>query len=154
MKTLTAGLSVLSVAAFVAGAIVLNASNVDVPAEIGKWLLTLGTALAITGALSGAIKQRDERRAPRSAWEARLNTVIVANHSVVMVRLMLRAHKSARAYRDQMAELIRVRAELRTLQADGTVLMFAELHAAIKAMRRYLDDVGQEYEAGYLGLRS
>jgi hypothetical protein len=28
--------------------VVLDASRVDVPAEIGKWLLTLGTALAIT----------------------------------------------------------------------------------------------------------
>jgi hypothetical protein len=102
---------------FVAGAVVLSTSTVDVPAEIGKWLLTLGTALAITGALSAAIKQRDERRAQRAAWEARLSTVIAANHSVVVIRLMLRAHKTARTYRDQIAELVSVRAQLRTLQA-------------------------------------
>jgi len=150
VKTLFVGLSVLSVTVFVAGVVVLNASKVDVPAEIGKWLLTLGTALAITGALSAAVKQRDERRSRRSAWEARLNTVIAANHAVVVIRLMLRAHKTARMYSEQIVELIRVRAQLRTLQTDGAVLMFDELHAAVKAMRRYLDSVGYEYESGYL----
>lgn len=145
-------MGVLSVAVFVAGILVLNVSKVDVPAEIGKWLLTLGIALAITGTLSVAIKQRDERRARRSAWETRLNTVIAANHSVVVIRLMLRAHKTARTYRDQIAVLIQVRSQLRTLQADGAVLMLTELRAAIKSMRRYLDAVGQEYEAGYLAV--
>ncbi|WP_410644976.1 hypothetical protein [Amycolatopsis sp. lyj-346] len=150
MKTFVAALVVLSIATFVAGAVLLSASNVDVPAEVGKWLLTLGTALAVTGALSVAIKLRDERRARQSAWEVRLSTIIAANHSVVVIRLMLRAHKTARAYRDQIAELTRVRAQLRTLHADGAILMSAELLAAVKAMRRYLDAVGQEYEAGYL----
>lgn len=150
VKTLVAALTVLSVVVFLAGVLVLNASQVDVPAEVGKWLLTLGTALAVTGALSAAIKQRDERRARRSAWEARLNTVIAANHAVVVIRLMLRAHKTARTYRDQIAELIRVRSQLRTLHADGAVMMVAELHAAVKEMRGYLDAIGWEYEAGYL----
>jgi hypothetical protein len=145
VKSLAAALGVLALAVFVIGALALNSSNVDVLGEIGKWLLTLGTALAVTGALSAVIKQVDERRARRAAWETRLNTVISANHTVVVIRLLLRAHKSAHAYRDQIAELTRARAQLRSLQADGAVLTSPELRAAVKAMRRYLDEVGEEY---------
>lgn len=152
MKSLAVALGLLAVAVFVAGALVLNTSNVDVPGEIGKWLLTMATALAVTGALSAVIKQIDERRARRAAWEMRLNTVISSNHAVVVIRLLLRADKTASAYRDQIAELTRTRAQLRGLQADGAVLEFPELRAAVKAMRRYLDAIGEEYEAGYLAV--
>src|SRR5262244_4613774 len=138
VKRFTLMLSGLAVAVAGGGVAALYTSDLNVPAEVGKWLLTLATALAVTGALSSVVRQIEERRVRRTAWETLLRDLIAAKHTVVVCRLLLRAHKTAATYRDQFAELIRVRAQLRDIMADRNVLARPELRSGIRKMKEYI----------------
>jgi hypothetical protein len=128
----------------------LTDHTVDVRAEVGKWLLTLAAAFVLTGALSMVVKQIDQRRSEREAWHTVLNDLIAANQTVMLARLRLRAQQSALTYREQLAEIMHARVELRRIYAIGIVIGDPTLRADIKGMRRYLDALGSEYETGYL----
>ena len=101
--------------------LVFAAGGVSGTAELGRWLLTLAAGAALTGALSVVFRQIDGRRTERDAWHAVLNDLVAASQTVLLARLRLSAHRSARTYQEQLS-----------------------------AMRKHLDQLGAEYEAGYL----
>ncbi len=150
-RWLTAILGALGVA-LAAGAFALleGASKTDVNAEFGKWLLTVAAGLWITGALSVVVRQIDQRRSERETWHTVRDDLVAANQIVMLARMRLVAHQSARIYQDQLGEFMRARAELRRISALGIVVADRDLHRHIRAMRDYLDALGEEYEAGYL----
>ena len=96
------------------------------------------------------VRQVEERRIRRTSWETLLRDLIAAKQTVVVSRLLLRAHKTARTYRDQFAELVRVRAQLRDIMAEGNVIAHPRLRSAIRQMKQYIEDLGTEYETRYL----
>lgn len=148
---LSAGLLALGVIAAGGGiASLASSSKADVNAEIGKWLLTVAAGLVITGALSMVVKQIDQRRGEREAWHAVLNDLVASNQTVTLARLRLLAHQSAKTYQEQLAELMAARVELRRLLGMGILDADPSLRDRIRAMLRYLDDLGREYEKGYL----
>jgi hypothetical protein len=150
-RWLSVGLMVCAVAA--AGAalyFLLTAHTVDVHAEVGRWLLTVAVAFAVTGALSTIVKQIDQHRSEREAWHAVLNDLVAANQTVTLARVRLQAQRSAKTYQEQLAELLRARVELRGIEAIGLVMGEPPLRDHVDAMRAYLDALGFEYEDGYL----
>lgn len=147
---LTIGFGVLFAATVAVGVLFLSDSNADVHAEVGKWLLTLAIGLALTGALSTAVKLIDQRRSKRDAWHAVLDDLVAVNQTVTLARLRLLAHRTAKTYQEQSSELMQARVVLRRLRAMGIVNHDPPLHEHITAMTRYLDALGAEYEAGYL----
>jgi hypothetical protein len=148
---LTIGLLLCGVAAGAVGYVLLNsAHNVNVPAEVGKWLLTLAVALVVTGALSMVVHQIDVWRSRREAWHTVLNDLVAANQKVVVARVRLDALQSAGAYQEQLAEVTGARVELRRISALDFVTRDRSLRDQISAMRKYVDLLGMEYEAGYL----
>jgi hypothetical protein len=150
-RALTIGFLACAAVATAGALVLLNLSHtVDVAAEVGKWLLTVAAALVLTGALSMVAKQIDQRRAEREAWHAVLHDLVAADQTVLLARLRLAAHRSARTYRDQLAELMRARVELRRILAISFVAGDLPLFRLIRAMRLYLDALGLEYESGYL----
>jgi hypothetical protein len=150
-RLLTAGLAICAVAA-VAGALSLlyRSHTVDVDAEVGKWLLTVAAALVLTGALSMVVKQIDQRRGDREAWHDILNDLVAANQKVILARVRLQAHQSAKTYQEQLAEVMGARVEVRRIGALDIVNRDLSLSVQITKMREYLDALGQEYAAGYL----
>jgi hypothetical protein len=144
---LLAGLTVLCLAAGVL-AVALSPQG-DVPLEIGRALLTLVGVSVVAGLVSVLVRQVDDRRAERGAWEALLRDVIEANSKVEVARLLLRADRTASTYRDQFVELARVRAFLRGVTVGQAVEDQERFKNAVKEMRRYLDALGTEYEKNY-----
>jgi hypothetical protein len=144
--------SALCAAAAFGGALaLLNVSHtVSVNAEVGKWLLTVAAAFVLTGALSMLVKQIDQRRSERQAWHAILNDLVAANQKVILARIRLQAHQSAKTYQEQLGEVMGARAEVRRIGALDIVNRDTSLSEQITEMRKYLDALGQEYKAGYL----
>ncbi len=150
-RLLTLGLALCAVAALVGALVLLHRSHTaDVDAEVGKWLLTVTAALVLTGALSMVVKQIDQRRSERQAWHEILNDLVAANQKVVLARVRLQAHQSAKTYQEQLAEVMAARVEVRRLGALDIVNRDTALGWQITKMREYLDALGQEYAAGYL----
>ena len=150
-RLLTLGLALCAVAAVAGAFILLNRSHtVDVDAEVGKWLLTVAAALVLTGALSIVVKQIDQRRSEREAWHGILNNLVAANQKVVLARVRLQAHQSAKTYQEQLAEVMGARVEVRRIGALDIVNRDRSLSDQITKMREYLDELGQEYAAEYL----
>jgi hypothetical protein len=149
-RLLTIGLALGAVAALVGALVLLQRSHtVDVDAEV-DWLLTVAAALVLTGALSMVVKQIDQRRRERQAWHDILNNLVAANQKLILARVRLQAHRSAKTYQEQLAEVMAARVEVRRIGALDTVNRDRSLSDQITAMRQYLDDLGQEYAAGYL----
>lgn len=150
-RLLTLGLALCAVAAVAGAFILLNRSHtVDVDAEVGKWLFTVAAALVLTGALSMVVKQIDQRRSEREAWHGILNDLVAANQRVILARVRLQAHRSAKTYQEQLAEVMGARVEVRRIGALDIVNRDRSLSDQITAMREYLDELGQEYAAEYL----
>jgi hypothetical protein len=150
-RLLTLGLALCAVAAVAGAFILLNRSHTaDVDAEVGKWLLTVAAALVLTGALSMVVKQIDQRRSEREAWHGILNDLVAANQKVILARVRLQAHRSAKTYQEQLAEVMRARVEARRIGALDIVNRDRSLSDQITKMREYLDELGQEYAAEYL----
>jgi len=145
---------VLCGAAAAAGGLALLATSrtADVDAETGKWLLTVSAGLVITGALSLAVKQIDQRRNDRESWHGVLNDLVAANQTVMLARLRLTSHRTAKSYHEQLEELMGARVELRRMNAIGMVIGDPTLRGHISAMREYLDALGREYEREYLAV--
>jgi hypothetical protein len=117
-RLLTLGLALCAVAALVGALVLLNRSHTaDVDAEVGKWLLTASAALVLTGALSMVVKQIDQRRSERQAWHEILNDLVAANQKLVLARVRLQAHQSAKTYQEQLAEVMAARVEVRRIGA-------------------------------------
>lgn len=121
----------------------------DVPLEVGRALLTLVAVSVVAGLVSVLVRQVDDRRAERSAWEALLQRVITANSQVEVARLLLRADRTASTYREQFIELAHVRASLREVTVGQAIEAQERIKDAVKKMRRYLDTLGAEYEKNY-----
>jgi hypothetical protein len=152
-RLLTFGLALCAVAALVGALVLLNRSHtVDVNAEVGKWLLTVAAALVLTGALSMVVKQIDQRRSERQAWHEILNDLVAANQKLILARVRLQAHQSAKTYQEQLAEVMAARVEVRRIGALDIVNRDRSLSDQITRMREYLDGLGQEYAAGYLNV--
>lgn len=150
-RMLTLGLALCAVVALAGALVLLNRSHsADVDAEVGKWLLTVAAALVLTGALSMVVKQIDQRRSERQAWQEILNDLVAANQKLVVARVRLQAHQSAKTYQEQLAEVMGARVEVRRIGALDIVNRDRSLSDQITAMRHYLDDLGREYAAGYL----
>jgi hypothetical protein len=150
-RLLTLGLALCAAVALVGALILLNRSHTaDVDAEVGKWLLTLAAALVLTGALSMVVKQIDQRRSERQAWHDILNDLVAANQKLALARVRLQAHRSARTYQDQLAEVMAARVEMRRIGAIDIVNRDPSLTGWITAMKEYLDALGHEFAAGYL----
>jgi hypothetical protein len=150
-RLLTVGFLACAAAATAGALVLLHGSNtVDASAEVGKWLLTVAAGLVLTGALSMVAKQIDQRRTEREAWRAVLHDLVAANQVVMLGRVRLAAHRSALTYREQLAEVMRARVELRRILAIGIVAGDRPLRDLISALRNYLDAMGREYESGYL----
>jgi hypothetical protein len=96
------------------------------------------------------VKLIDQRRSEREAWHAVLNDFVGANQAVMLARLRLSAHRSALTYQEQLAEFMRARVELRRIRATGMVMKDPRLAERITSMLQYLDELGREYEKGYL----
>jgi hypothetical protein len=142
-RLLTVGLALCAVAAVVGALILLHRSHtVDVDAEVGKWLLTVAAALVLTGALSMVVKQIDQRRGEREAWHAILNDLVAVNQKVILARVRLQAHQSAKTYQEQLAEVMGARVEVRRIGAIDIVNKDALLSGQVTAMRVYLDALG------------
>jgi len=150
-RLLTFVLALCAVVA-VAGAFVLlhMSHTADFDLEVGKWLLTVALAFALTGALAIVVKQIDQRRSERQAWQDILNDLVGANQKVILARVRLQAHQSAKTYQEQLAEVMAVRVEVRRIGALDIVNRDDTLSGQITAMREYLDALGREYAAGYL----
>lgn len=151
MKGLAAFMAVLAVLAAAGAVFLLNLGEPnDTPTEVGKWLLQLATAFAVTGAVSAVLREVENLRAKRAAWAGLLHDVIEANDTVLVARLLLAAHASAKTYSEQIRELIRVRATLRRVAADPDVHDSPDLRRAINQMSKYLAELALEYERRYL----
>jgi hypothetical protein len=150
---LTASLGSAGVAGFVVGVVLLTHSRTpDVAGEVGKGLLTLAVALLVTGALSMVVRQIDERRSQRDAWQSVLHDLVAASQTVLLGQFRLSAHRSAATYQEVLTELMEVRVELRRLCAMNLVTADPALRAEIDGMRRYLDALSAEYRSGYLAV--
>ena len=117
---------------------------------MGNWLLTVAAALVLTGALSMVVKQIDQRRSERQAWHDILNDLVAANQNLALARVRLQAHRSARTYQEQLAEVMAARVEMRRIGAIDIVNRDPSLTGWITAMKEYLDALGHEFAAGYL----
>jgi hypothetical protein len=60
----------------------------------------------LTGALSMVVKQIDQRRSERQAWHDILNDLVAANQKVILARIRLQAHQSAKTYQEQLGEVM------------------------------------------------
>ncbi len=140
------GLTVLAIAL---GVIAVADGHGDVALELGRGLLTLATVSIIAGLVSVLMRQVDDRRAERGAWEALLHDVIAANRRVEVAQLLLRADRTASTYRDQFAEIVCARAELRGVTVGRASHAYPDFRAAVKEMRCYIDALGEEYEKKY-----
>ena len=67
-----------------------------------------------------------------------------------LARVRLQAHRSARTYQEQLAEVMAARVEMRRIGAVDIVNSDASLTGWIIAMKEYLDALGHEFAAGYL----
>jgi hypothetical protein len=150
-RLLSLGLGIVAVAAVVGGLLLLHRSaNAVFDAEVGKWLLTVATALVLTGALSLVVKEIDQRRGQRQAWQGLLHDLVAANQMVVMVRLRLNANRSALAYHEQLAELVCARLELKRISGIDIVIADERLRDHVNEMQTYVEGLGKECAAGYL----
>ncbi len=150
-RLLTVGLALCAVAALAGALILLNRSHTgNVDAQLGNWLLTVAAALVLTGALSMVVKQIDQRRSERQAWHNILNDLVAANQKLALARVRLQAHRSARTYQEQLAEVMAARVEMRRIGAIDLVNSDPSLTGWITAMKDYLDALGHEFAAGYL----
>src|SRR5690242_20731638 len=150
-RLLTFGLALCAVAALAGALMLLHRSHtVADDAEVGKWLLTEAAALVLTGALSMVVKQIDQRRSAREAWHSILSDLVAANQKIILARVRLQAHRSARTYQEQLAAVMDARVEVRRIGAIDIVNRDRSLPQQITAMREYLDALGQEFAAGYL----
>src|SRR5215831_10785973 len=148
---LTIGLGLGAIAALVVALVLLYSSHkVSVAAAVGQWLLTVAAAFVFSGALTLVVKEIDQRRTERQAWQAILNDVGAVNHTVAMVRLYLAAERSVLTYQAQLTEIVRARLELRRISVIGLVVADPQLRDHINAMRRYLEALGNECQRGYL----
>jgi hypothetical protein len=137
------GLGLGAIAAFVVALVLLHSSHtVSVAAEVGKWMLTVAAAFVFSGALTLVVKEIDERRSERQAWQAILNDLSAVNHTVAMVRLYLAAERSVLTYQAQLTEIVRARLELRRISVTGLVVVGPQLRDHINAMREYLEGAG------------
>lgn len=151
MKRLAAFLAILAILAAAGAIVLLNLGEPnDTPTEVGKWLLQLATAFAVAGAVSAVIREVENLRAQRAAWANLLQDVIQANDTVLVARLLLAAHATAKTYSEQIQELIRVGATLRRIAAEPDVHKVPELRDAINRMYGYLARLALEYEDHYL----
>jgi hypothetical protein len=120
--------------------------------EVGKWLLTLSSALFVAGAVSTVVRLVEAARTEREKWAERLHDLMAARDTVSIARLLLSAHATAKTYREQVGELIQVRALLRRLRTEPEMAQDRDLSAAFDAMLNYLDQLGREYEVSYLSV--
>ena len=139
----------LTVLAITLGVIAVAGGHGDVALELGRGLLTLATVSIIAGLVSVLMRQVDDRRAERSAWEALLGDLIAAYRRVEVAQLLLRADLTASTYRDQFAEIVCARAELRGVTVGRASHDYPGFRDAVKEMRCYIDALGEEYEKNY-----
>jgi hypothetical protein len=151
MKRLAAFLAILAILAAAGAVYLLNVGKPnDTPFEVGKWLLQLATALAVAGAVSAVVQEVENLRSQRAEWADLLHDVIQANATVLVARLLLAAHATAKTYSEQIKELIRVGATLRRIAAHPEVYKDSELRDSINQMIQYLIELFREYEERYL----
>lgn len=150
MIALLALLAVLAVAAGASGVLLLFYSADPDWQELGKWLWTLAIALLVTGAISVLVKQIEARRSQKATFASLLHDLIAANRQVIVASRLMRAHMSAKTYRDQSAELIRIRADLRRVMASAESEKVRGLEHHLRTMCNFLDKLGDEYERNYL----
>lgn len=143
------GLAVLFAAA---GIRVLMAGSVSDPdmIEIGRWLLTLSAGSATAGAFTAAFRLVESRRVERESWGRRLSELMAGHDAVQVAKSRIAAHKTARAYSEEVTRLTAVRAQLRRLDDEPDVRDADLLRVSLKRMWTYLEDLGVEYEAKYL----
>lgn len=146
---LTAALGGVGVTAVVGGWYATSRSRSDTPAEMGKWLLTLSTALLVTGAVTLLVKFGEERRSEREFWHDALREAVAASDSLTAAGRIVNAHKSAKTYREQHDKLLEVRAAIRRLGTDYRVRADSTVRDGLDGARKFLTEFAAEYSYSY-----
>lgn len=79
-----------------------------------------------------------------------MHDLVTVNQMVVMVRFRLNANRSALAYQEQLAELVRARLELKRISGIDLVIGEQPLREHINDMQTYVELLGKECATGYL----
>jgi hypothetical protein len=148
---LGAVLAVLSVLLFVLLARV--DPGVDVALELAKAVLTLMTAVLITGVLSAVLGQRNTRQAALDERARVLATALqelkAGYENVQVARFYLSAHRTGRTFEEQIGRLTDARTRLHKVQRERFVLDTI-VDEQVQRMLDYITEIANEYRANYL----
>jgi hypothetical protein len=143
----------LALAALLAVSAVLFLSTadtgVDIGLEIGKTLLTLVSAVLVTGVLTFVLSQLSAREAVRREHERvlvdSLRELKTAYETIQIVRYFLAASPTALSLSQQIRVVLDARAQLHRVQRERLV-RDSPADTAIDAMLTYLTQVAAEYK--------
>jgi hypothetical protein len=122
-------------------------------ADIGRSLMSLGIALLISGAAAIVVKKVEEANANRSVWAGLLGDVVEVDSTLEIARRLILAHKTARTYSEQYANILRGKLTLRQVALDPLVVRApdrASIQGHLEAMMKWIDRLGLEYQSAYL----
>jgi hypothetical protein len=125
--------------------------------DIGKALLTFAVTLGVGGAAAVWVKSVEQIREDRAAWRDLLRDVVEVDQTVAVARQLIAAHKTAKTYSEQYANILAARLTLRRVWLDPLVandkIREGEdkpIRDHLDRMKEYVDKLGEEYEKFYL----
>lgn len=120
--------------------------------DVGKALLTLAVTFLVGGAAATLVRVVEEARETRAAWRDLLRDVVEVDQTLDVARQLIAAHKTARTYSEQYANIVHTRLTLRRVWVDPLVAndKSGAIRSHLDRMKRYVEDLGEEYETSYL----
>lgn len=141
----------------IGGAFATHASDAELSKIFAAAAATLFFGSLLGGVVSLLIADFDRRRLQRAAQLEFIKNVLAdlksVYDSVDRGRTLIRAHKSAKTYGDEMREFIaagvKLRSVVRALDFDERGAPIAAIHAKVASMEQYLRKLIEEFEEQY-----
>lgn len=128
-------------------------SGVNLPLEVFKALMSLATAVLVTGVLSFLLSQyatQQSRRSERGAIvSAALQELKSGYERIAVARFFLGADPSGRTYQEQIAGMSEARGRLHRVQRERFIID-TDVDTYVQNMLDYLTEVADEYKAHHV----
>ena len=122
MRWLTAVFAVIAVLAGIAGSfLAVLYHNKSGWSDVGTALLALAVTFLVGGAAATWVKAAEQRRENQATWRDLLHNVVEVDQTLAVARQLIAAHKTARTYSEQYANIVAARLTLRRVWLDPLV---------------------------------
>jgi hypothetical protein len=147
-----------AVAVAIAGSVLaISQYNKSGWSDVGKALLAFAVTLGAGGAAAVWVKSVEQTREDRAAWRDLLRDVVEVDQTMAVARQLIAAHKTAKTYSEQYANIVAARLTLRRVWLDPLVANdkiregeAKPIRDHLDRMKEYVDKLGEEYEEFYL----